>query len=122
MWKWSKKGAEYCECCGLRLINNEPIKIKFNYLIVFIICIVLFVGIIVIINNKKVISIKFSTSGYLSQEQITSIAKNIMTNMVIWIVYVKNEDDAKEGENLLTELLDKTSYDKGLTTVNSFSK
>ena len=88
----------------------------------FIICIVLFVGIIVIINNKKVISIKFSTSGYLSQEQITSIAKNIMTNMVIWIVYVKNEDDAKEGENLLTELLDKTSYDKGLTTVNSFSK
>lgn len=88
----------------------------------FIICIVLFVGIIVIINNKKVISIKFSTSAYLSQEQITSIAKNIMTNMVIWIVYVKNEDDAKEGENLLTELLDKTSYDKGLTTVNSFSK
>ena len=58
-----KAGAKFCGKCGIKANitqqdntisgNDEPIKIKFNHLLIFIICIVIFVGIIIVANNKK---------------------------------------------------------------------
>lgn len=58
-----KDGEKFCGQCGVKVNiiqqdptisgNVEPIKIKFNHLMIFIICIVIFVGIIIVANNNK---------------------------------------------------------------------
>ena len=43
-----KEGEEYCGFCGLRVKNNEPIKIKFkHWLIGIIILVLLIIGIFI---------------------------------------------------------------------------
>lgn len=76
-----KDGEKFCGKCGIKANitqqgntisgNDEPIKIKFNHLLIFIICIVIFVGIIIVANNKKEQQLESNTnvSSEKSNEQ-----------------------------------------------------
>ena len=70
-----KKGEEYCRFCGLRVKNNEPIKIKFTYVVcTIIILFILVILVIMLLNNKKYENNKKATKtiDIEQQEEITN--------------------------------------------------